>query len=147
MCVHDEHGNQPHDSVSYERGVAMPMFLGATSKVILANLPERTLKAIYLKNERKIRDTLAQNGWNEFKEQIRSIKRAGFAVTDSEVAEGRVGLAAPISRGDVVIAGISLVITPNSDQRKKLSEFASSVVASAALISAELTSRIGPTSR
>ena len=129
MCVHDEHGAKPHDSASYERGVAMPLFLGATSKVILANLPERTLRSVYLKNEMKIRNTLSLSGWDEFKAQIREIKGAGFAITDSEVSPGRVGVAAPISRGGLVIAGISMVIMPNSEERRRLHEFAASIVA------------------
>ena len=147
MCVHDEHGAEPHDSATYERGVAMPLFLGATSKVILANLPERTLRSVYLRNEKKIREAISPNGWDEFKAQIREIKRAGFAITDSEVSPGRVGLAAPISRGTLVIAGISLVIVPSPEERKSLHEFAKGIVVAAEFISSELTVRGGPSSR
>jgi DNA-binding IclR family transcriptional regulator len=147
MCVHDEHGAKPHDSSTYERGVAMPLFLGATSKVILANLPERTLRAVYLKNEKAIRETLCLSGWDEFKSQIRGIKRAGFAVTDSEVSPGRVGLAAPIFRGDIVIGGISLVIVPSAAERKRLSEYAACVSAAAENISSELRRRGVPSAR
>ena len=43
MCVHQVRGDKSRGETSYERGVAMPMFLGATSKVILAQLPDRTL--------------------------------------------------------------------------------------------------------
>jgi DNA-binding IclR family transcriptional regulator len=57
MCVHDVHGIAPHSPTSYERGVAMPLFLGATSKVILAHLPDRTLKRVYCANEAVIRPT------------------------------------------------------------------------------------------
>lgn len=141
MCVHDEHGTKPHDSSTYERGVAMPLFLGATSKVILANLPERTLRSVYLKNETTIRETLSVSGWDQFKSQIRGIKRAGFAMTDSEVSPGRVGLAAPIFRGDIVIGGISLVIVPGSADRKRLNDYAACVSAAAESISYELKRR------
>ena len=81
-----------------KRGVAMPLFLGATSKVILANLPERTLRSVYLKNEMKIRNTLSLSGWDEFKAQIREIKGAGFAITDFEVFPGRVEWCSNIRR-------------------------------------------------
>jgi DNA-binding IclR family transcriptional regulator len=58
MRVHEITGAQPRGTTSYERGVAMPMFLGATSKVILANRPDRTLKSAYLANDEAIRRTL-----------------------------------------------------------------------------------------
>jgi DNA-binding IclR family transcriptional regulator len=134
MCIHEIEGAQPHPATSYERGVAMPMFLGATSKVILANLPDRTLKSVYLANEKTIRRTLKARDWKEFKKQFREIRRAGYALTDSEIAKGRVGLAAPISRGGQIIAGISLVAIPNKRNRAKVSGYIPSVVSAAAQI-------------
>ncbi|HEV2574198.1 IclR family transcriptional regulator [Methylocella sp. CPCC 101449] len=139
MCVFEVHGSEPHLTTSYERGVAMPMFLGATSKVILANLPDRTLKAIYLSNEQTIHRLLHVEGWPQFKEQIRGIKRAGYAMTDSEVAPGRIGLAAPIARDQQVVAGISLVAVPNTTERQRLTEYRDHVIEAARLISAELS--------
>src|SRR3990172_9889093 len=44
MCVHQVMGRGPQEPVSYERGRLMPLFRGATSKIILAHLPTRTLK-------------------------------------------------------------------------------------------------------
>jgi len=54
MCVHEVQGRQarcrPRATKRGRRDG--PMFLGATSKVILANLPDRTLKSVYLANEK-----------------------------------------------------------------------------------------------
>lgn len=139
MCVHEIRGDKAEQTTSYERGVAMPMFLGATSKVILANLPDRTLKSVYLENEETIRRVLKAKDWKAFKEQFRDIRRAGFALTDSEIAEGRIGLAAPISRDGQVVAGISLIATPSKNDRKNISSYVANVVAAAATISASLS--------
>lgn len=139
MCVHQVEGNRPHPSTSYERGVTMPMFLGATSKAILANLPDRTLKSVYLENETAIRRQLKVRDWKEFHQQFREIKRAGYAMTDSEVAPGRVGLAAPILRDGQVVAGISLVSLPSSTDRRKVASYISNVVDAAAQISNALS--------
>jgi len=51
MCVHamEREGSPP--MASYERGVAMSLFLGAPAKIILAHLPDRNLKAIYLRED------------------------------------------------------------------------------------------------
>jgi DNA-binding IclR family transcriptional regulator len=114
------------------------MFLGATSKVILANLPDRTLKSVYLENEETIKRALKIPDWKAFKEQFRNIKRAGYALTDSEVAKGRIGLAAPISRGGQVVAGISLVSIPRKTDEAKVNEYIASVKYAAAKISESL---------
>lgn len=142
MCVHEVYGRKPHLSTSYERGVAMPMFLGATSKVILANLPDRTLKGVYLANEKTIRSALKIRDWAEFKERFREIRRAGFALTDSEVAKGRIGLAAPVMRDGQVVAGISLVAVPSSTDRAKVTSYIPRVIEAAARISASLSEEI-----
>jgi DNA-binding IclR family transcriptional regulator len=139
MCVHEVQGDKAKQTTSYERGVAMPMFLGATSKVILANLPDRTLKSVYLANEETIRRVLKAKDWKAFKEQFRDIRRAGYALTDSEVAEGRIGLAAPISRDGQVVAGISMVAIPSRTDRKKISSYIANVVSAAAAISEALS--------
>src|SRR5450830_669912 len=41
LCMHQVHARGPQSVVSYQRGKPMPMFLGATSRIILANQPLR----------------------------------------------------------------------------------------------------------
>jgi DNA-binding IclR family transcriptional regulator len=139
MCVHEVEGTRPHPATSYERGVAMPMFAGATSRVILANLPDRTLKSVYLANEKAIRRSLKVHDWRHFKDQFREIQRAGYALTDSEIAKGRIGLAAPISRNGQVVAGISLVAIPSKTERSRVAGYVPHVIAAAAKISKALS--------
>ena len=107
MCVHEVRGSRSGET-GYGRGVAMPMFLGATSKVILAQLPPRTLKAVYLDNESAIRRSLNIRDWNEFHRSIKEIRRAGFAMTKSEVSKERTGIAAPITRNGQSVASLTL---------------------------------------
>ncbi len=111
--------------------------------MILANLPERSLRSVYLNNEQKIRTAAGVRDWTDFKEQIRAIRRAGFAMTNSEVAEGRIGLAAPISRAGLVVAGISMVIVPSEKERASLLGFAEKVVAAASRLSSLLSQTSG----
>ncbi|MFG1248196.1 IclR family transcriptional regulator [Xanthobacter flavus] len=110
MCVHQEHGTAPHPITTYERGVAMPLFAGASSKVVLAHLDDRSLKRIYLDNEDTIRARLGHGDWKAFKAEVRAIRRDGVVETVSEVAEGRAGIAAPVLVNKQVIAGVSLVL-------------------------------------
>lgn len=143
MCVHEVQGNKPHAPTAYERGVAMPMFLGATSKIVLAHLPDRTLKSTYLDNEQVIRRVLKLQSWQQFREELKSIRKAGFAATNSEVAKGRAAIAAPIVRDGQVIAGISLVIAAKILGTRKAESFAPAVLAAAACVSQGLA-RVKP---
>jgi DNA-binding IclR family transcriptional regulator len=139
MCVHEVQGKKPHAPTSYERGVAMPLFLGATSKLILAYLPDRTLKSTYLANEAAIRKNSEFQAWPDFKSHLKAIRRAGYALTDSEVAKGRIGLAAPIFRDEQIVAGISLVIASKSLHGQKAEDFLPALQAAAKRISQRLS--------
>jgi len=136
MCVHQEVGHAPHPLTVYERGVAMPMFSGATSKVILAHQPDRTLQQIYLENEETIRRTLNCATWKGFRDQLEEIRKAGVAVTHSEMAEGRIGIAAPVFASKQVIAGLSLVL---HERDYGGDDFRDAVVAAAREITASLS--------
>jgi len=110
MCVHQERGTDHPPTSSYQRGIALPMFRGATSKAILAHLGDRTLKRIYLDHEQEIKDSAGYANWKEFAKEMAAIREAGAALTDSELAAGRVGIAAPVFADGQVVAGVSLVV-------------------------------------
>lgn len=107
MCVHEVHGAKAIPS-SYGRGVEMPMFAGATSKSILAQLSARGLKSLYLENHVAIRRRLKIRDWNEFSAIVKDIRKAGYVVTNSEVTANRVGIAVPITRHGRPVASLTL---------------------------------------
>lgn len=139
MCVHQVHGRKPHAPTSYERGVAMPMFLGATSKILLAHLPDRALKTVYLENEQAIRRITKVQTWTDFRRQLKAIREHGYAITDSEIAKGRSAVAAPIMRDDQVVASISLVIANKYLGRRPIEAQAPAVLVAAGKISNRLS--------
>jgi DNA-binding IclR family transcriptional regulator len=108
MCVHQERGVQSRARTFYERGVAMPLFIGAASKVILAHLDERTLKRNYLDNREQIREATRCPDLKSFRAELREIRRQGYAVTTAELGPGRVGFAAPVLVDGAIVAGLSL---------------------------------------
>ncbi len=136
MCVHELRGRKSGET-GYGRGVSMPMFLGATSKSILAQLPPRTLKAVYLANEETIRRVLKIRDWNQFKTTAKEIRRAGFVMSNSEVTKGRIGIAAPITRNGQSLASISLAGSGWS--KKKIDTYIPLVCDAAAQISQSLS--------
>ena len=142
MCVHQERGTASRARSFYERGVAMPLFIGAASKVILAHLDERTLKRSYLENREQIREATGCEDLKTFRAELRAIRRQGYAVTTAELGPGRVGFAAPILLDGAVVAGLSLggfrgaQLDPATRMR-----YAEAVAASAQLISKSISRR------
>lgn len=135
MCTHEERGIDHPPKVTYERGVVLPLFKGATSKAILAHLGEKTLKTVYLQNEDAIRRDLGTANWVDFSADMEKIRKDGVAVTTSEVAKGLVGVAAPVFASDQVVAGLSLVVEKN---HQDLEQFSLEVRAAAAALSKRL---------
>lgn len=85
LCIHQERGTRAPRFVSYERGRAMPLHRGATSKVILAFLPPLP-KAL---------------------EQIRCDR---LCVAYGEVDPGACGIAVPLEERSRVVGSLSVVL-------------------------------------
>jgi DNA-binding IclR family transcriptional regulator len=96
MCVHQEAKGVPHIAISYERGRPMPMFSGASSKIILANLTSRSARWFFARYPTQIAAAGLGADWETMKANLRRIRMAGVCVTRAEVDKDRVGIAAPV---------------------------------------------------
>jgi DNA-binding IclR family transcriptional regulator len=111
MCMHQIMGRGPQEPVSYERGRLMPLYRGATSKIILAHLPPRTLKALWEHHAGEIAAADLGASWEEFRRGLAAIRRAGASVSRGEIDAGRVGVAAPVFDKDrAVLGSLSLAL-------------------------------------
>jgi DNA-binding IclR family transcriptional regulator len=111
MCVHQLMGRGPQQPVSYERGRLMPLYRGATSKIILAHLLPRTLKALWVHDAAEIAAAGLGASWEEFRRGLAAIRRTGASVSRGEIDAGRVGVAAPIFDKDrAVLGSLSLAL-------------------------------------
>jgi len=110
MCVHQVSGRAWPEAGRYERGRLMPLFHGATSKIILAHLPPRTLKSLFTRNAAAIAEAGLGNSWEEFRQQLAVLRREGFAVAHGELEVGRAGIAAPIFEGNSILGSLSFVL-------------------------------------
>lgn len=141
MSIHTRDGQAPHLPASYERGAGMSLFRGAPAKVILAFLPDRALRALYLRNEEDLRRS-GVTAYADLRASLKTVRKQGYAVTSSEVGPGRLGVAAPILRGDMVVACISLVADAHHTEAEGLvPPYVEAVVATAARISMGLESQ------
>jgi DNA-binding IclR family transcriptional regulator len=112
MCVHQIMGRGPQEPVSYERGRLMPLYRGATSKIILAHLRPRTLKALFAHDAEEIATAGLGQSWEEFRHSLAAIRRDGVTVSRGEIDPGRVGVAAPIFDTDRAVLGSLSVALP-----------------------------------
>jgi DNA-binding IclR family transcriptional regulator len=138
MCVHLEQDKRFTGSLSYERGQLLPLFLGASSKIIASHLPRPTARALYA--DPVSRSHIHKSGFasncEEYRNRLLDMRRAGICVARSEVDIGRVGIAGPIlDRGRQIVGSITLVLEePSATER--VTARASKLVRSAA---AEIT--------
>lgn len=93
--VHHETGGKDLH-LGYSRGRAMPLFKGASSKVIVASMKRARLKRLF---ERRSGDADFQvfNGeWPNFWRYCQQIVQQGYWVSREELDSGHAGIAAPI---------------------------------------------------
>jgi DNA-binding IclR family transcriptional regulator len=114
MCVHQVMGLGPQSPVSYERGRLMPLFRGATARIILAHLPTRTLKTLFARGADEIATAGLGHDWSEFRRNMVRLRRAGFCVSRSEIDPGRVGVAAPIFNHERAVLGSLSFVLPEA---------------------------------
>ncbi|MBI5111501.1 MAG: helix-turn-helix domain-containing protein [Rhodovulum sp.] len=96
MCVHQEMGRGPQEPIVFQRGRPMPLFRGATSKIILAHLPNRTLRSLYEANSEEIAAAGLGQSWDGFRRSLAAIRRSGYAAASGDVDTVRAAIAAPM---------------------------------------------------
>jgi DNA-binding IclR family transcriptional regulator len=110
LCVHQERGAAVPAAISYERGRPMPLYRGATSKAILAFLPQRALVELALRDRAEIvRAGLPTDGaalWRS----LEAVRAKRICVTHSEIDAGACGAAVPLFERERVIGSLSVVL-------------------------------------
>ena len=139
MCVADAASEDVTFRTSLERGRPRPLTLGATSKVILAQLPSRKLSRL-LDTQPAGGPGHALRSSDAYRAELASIRRRGFSITRGEVDKNLVGIAAAVSdpaRG--LLGSLSLVIQATADAAIER-RLAMLVVSTAGLLAEQLAS-------
>jgi DNA-binding IclR family transcriptional regulator len=125
--------------LSYGRGKVLPVFLSASSKVILAQLRPPRLKRIWKAHQGEREQAALGAVWAAFAEQMRLIRKRGYWVSRGELDATLDGVAAPILFADGAVAG-SLTLVFRDDQFRLYDEAAlgAAVIDAAAEIGALL---------
>ena len=83
----------------YPRGRPMPLARGAISRAVMAHLTRRKLLATIEANLPELAAIGLGSSLDEVAEELRKIRRKGYAVAHGEVTAGVTGIAAPIFDG------------------------------------------------
>ncbi len=94
LCIHEMVATPGTARVSYERGRPMPLFRGATSKIMLPYLLPRELRRIYDQDQAGAAAIGAN--WADFRKAITHMRKAGYAVTHGEVDPDNIGIGVAI---------------------------------------------------
>jgi DNA-binding IclR family transcriptional regulator len=138
MCVADYQSGDPGVRTSYERGRPRTLTLGATSKVILAQLPPRRLVKLLEKAPAQNNPIKAKP---KFLDELAMIRKRGYSVTRGEVDKTVVGIAAPVAVPQRELkASLSLVVSAATLDKALERRLVLLVVSSAKLLTEELTS-------
>lgn len=116
LCVHQEADPDRPNRVSYERGRPMPLFRGATSKIILAHLAPRELRRVYDANRAEVEAAALGGTWEAFRGAMAGMRRAGHAVTRAEVDPGSMGIAVPILDDSRRVLGSLSYVIPLAEE-------------------------------
>ena len=110
LCIHQVNGRNPALSVSYQRGRAMPLYRGATSKIILAHLPQRQLKQLWTAERATLVAAGLPNDFTRLEKALDAIRALGYCFTQGEVDPEAAGLAVPLRDGEHLLGSLSVVI-------------------------------------
>lgn len=111
LDTHREYGAAPAD-LSYGRGRPRPLFLGASPKVILANLPPVQLKRLFETHSDEVAAAGLPTDWAGFRRTYGAIRKAGFYFSNGELEPGLAALGVPLVTVDgSVLGAVSLVTT------------------------------------
>jgi DNA-binding IclR family transcriptional regulator len=120
--MHQVMGRGPQSPVSYERGRLMPLYRGATAKVILAHLPTRTLKSLYAHDAAEIIAAGFGKNFDDFRNALATLRRAGVCISHGEIDTGRTGIGAPIFDRDHAVLGSLSFALPSARADEALIE-------------------------
>ncbi len=148
ICIHQVVGRGPQGPVSYERGRPMPLFRGATSKIVLAHLPSRMLKTLYSGQQQEIEAAGLGATWEAFKKSLAALRRAGACITRGDIDPGRVGISAPIFDDErAIIGSLSFVLPAHKADETLVGRLLLLTIAGAGEIERAMVARAEPEPR
>ncbi len=110
LCIQDTSGQHAPSAVSYERGKAMPLHRGATSKIILAHLPPKKVAELYAKDHAALQAAGLADSLDDLNALLKAWRSEGSVTTVAEIDPHNVGCAVALLHGKRVLGSLSVVL-------------------------------------
>jgi len=143
LCVHQERGARVPAFVSYERGRPMPLYRGATSKVILAFMPPRALDALVERDRADITRAGLRPDGVALRQALEPVREKRLCVTDGEIDQGVCGAAVPLFERSRVVGSLSVALPSAAMRNGAMRRAARLLVRAGQRIEAELERKPG----
>jgi DNA-binding IclR family transcriptional regulator len=131
----------------FQTGAGLPLHGGASSKVLMAYLPEEDWDRIIKKEGLKRFTPNTITGVNRLKAHLREIRQKGYAFSDEEIDRHVRAVAAPILNGwGEVVAGLSIAGPVFRISKKRVPQISKLVMEYANRISSQMAFQSRPTS-
>jgi DNA-binding IclR family transcriptional regulator len=129
----------------FQPGASVPLHCGASSKILMAYLPEEEWDLIIVKEGLKRYTPNTITNVNQLKAHLREIRKRGYAFSDQEVDKDVRAIAAPIlNELGGLVGGLSVVGPAYRINKKKIGFFGKLVIQYAQKISKQLEYKVGP---
>jgi len=138
LCIEQSVGANAPPAISYERGRAMPLYRGATSKIILAFLKRDALEALWRRQKKEMARAGLPAGFAALCAALAPLREARICVTANEVDTDAQGFAAPILDGARVLGSVSVVLPASTLKPAQRARVAARVLEAAARIEARI---------
>ncbi|WP_372660134.1 IclR family transcriptional regulator [Hydrogenophaga sp.] len=109
VCVHQVRGSKGPPKVSYERGLAMPLFRGATSRIILAHMEPARVQAIVAEHQDELLGAKLPTAPDALARRLAQVRADKVCFTRGEVDRDALGCAAAIQHSGL-LGSLSVVL-------------------------------------
>lgn len=106
ICLHQIESDAPL-RVTLEPGAMMPLYAGATGRVLLAFAPSEVLDEVLAQDLLRLTPNTPTE--RELREGLRAVVMTGMAISEGELIEGSLAMAAPVFREDGIVGAIGLL--------------------------------------
>lgn len=115
LCLRQEPATHQDLQLSRARGLPFPLFKGAASLAILANLSPARIKSLYLYQSDEIGEAGLGDSWDAFRRRMGDIRRSGYCVTTGTFETNLAAIAAPVFSDEGTILGSLTRVMPRGD--------------------------------
>jgi DNA-binding IclR family transcriptional regulator len=136
LCIHKLADTKIEIRSTYERGRARPLFRGAASRIILANMTTPQLKRLFDTQSVEFKAAKLGSSFTDILATLKVIRQRGWDCTSGQVTPGITGIAAPIfDHNKNIVGSLSLSIHEKRVDASRRNLIAEKIVFSARVIS------------